>query len=477
MFLSMYFPLVSALVGEHIPQDILNEVLEGCIPVACSHLGRRTEVSGACNGVITQMLADLQLVQGLEADAEDTYRNVQRLLRPSKNAARIASSRNAGWQALYRYRFDISMSCFVRTSNDPDITDEKFVEALFGTLCVAFELGHHHEVVHILNSIRATVMERLSDKPESKEWKELIDVLKYDIEFQRELRAHPKLSDHAYWTTDIFNGPISQSLQDRFWSSSTPAVSRSELLATRVTFLNNLRRLRDGDIAVTQSLLDHITYAGEQGQVDYQRAVRVEIALASLISNEVHLADTVLAPLSIEQKELAGRRQVESLYCVSKTRQLQGRADDSMRLYCSYAAAAMERLRISTWAMLPGNRRDTAWSDDVAARLPPKYRRAYRYLLENLDQKDLSITDVAAGIGVTERALQMAFKNYLGVTPTEIIRQRRMEKIRAELKSESVNDEYGVFDVAKRWGVKSRSTLSTGYRRHFNETPSDTRKR
>jgi hypothetical protein len=192
MFLSMYFPLVSALSGEHIPKVILNEIKCGHIPAACSHLARCAEVSG-CSGVISQTLADLHLIRGLEVDAEDTYRTVQRLMRSSKNDARIASSRNAGWQALYRYRLDTSMSCFARTSNDPDITDEKFVEALFGTLCVAFELGHLHEVVHILKNIHTTVTERLSGKAEADEWKELIDVLKFDIAFQRELRMHPKL--------------------------------------------------------------------------------------------------------------------------------------------------------------------------------------------------------------------------------------------------------------------------------------------
>ncbi|NIF99764.1 hypothetical protein F3J18_31625, partial [Burkholderia sp. Ax-1720] len=41
--------------------------------------------------------------------------------------------------------------------------------------------------------------------------------------------------------------------------------------------------------------------------------------------------------------------------------------------------------------------------DDVSARLPAKYRRAYRYVLDNLDRADLSVREIATQIGVTER--------------------------------------------------------------------------
>ena len=79
--------------------------------------------------------------------------------------------------------------------------------------------------------------------------------------------------------------------------------------------------------------------------------------------------------------------------------------------------------------------------------------------------------------GVTERALQSAFKNSLGATPTEIIRQQRMARIHAALQSGGAQSEQGVLDVASKWGVQNRSTLVNGYRRQFNEAPSETLKR
>lgn len=112
--------------------------------------------------------------------------------------------------------------------------------------------------------------------------------------------------------------------------------------------------------------------------------------------------------------------------------------------------------------------------DDIGTRLPARYRRAYRYLLDNLERKDLSIREIAAQVGVTDRALQSAFKTSLGSTPTEIIRRLRMERIRAELEADDSAHEQGILATAVKWGVSNRSTLVNSYRREFNESPSDT---
>jgi AraC-like DNA-binding protein len=112
--------------------------------------------------------------------------------------------------------------------------------------------------------------------------------------------------------------------------------------------------------------------------------------------------------------------------------------------------------------------------DEVGARLPARYRRAYRYLLANLERKDLSIREIAAQIGVTERALQSAFKASLGATPTEIVRRLRMERMRADLEQTAAARADGVLATAVKWGVSSRSTLVSRYRRQFDELPSQT---
>ncbi|MGN6669126.1 MAG: helix-turn-helix domain-containing protein, partial [Trinickia sp.] len=108
-----------------------------------------------------------------------------------------------------------------------------------------------------------------------------------------------------------------------------------------------------------------------------------------------------------------------------------------------------------------------------SSRLPGKYRRAYRYMMDNLDQRDLSVREIASHIGVTERAIQAVFKNTLGLSPSQLIRRQRMERIRRNLVDED-GVVTSVLDVAKKWGVGHRSTLVNSYRQFFNETPSET---
>src|ERR1700742_238699 len=158
--------------------------------------------------------------------------------------------------------------------------------------------------------------------------------------------------------------------------------------------------------------------------------------------------------------------------------QQQMRTQEFATLYGRYALASIQHVRADS-VSLPSAAPEAAQSrsapraDDVSARLPAKYRRAYRYLMDNLDQKDLSVREVASQIGVTERAMQGAFRKHLGLSPSELIRRQRMERIREELLDDDA-PVARVLDVAKKWGVQHRSTLINGYRSVFNEAPSET---
>lgn len=111
-------------------------------------------------------------------------------------------------------------------------------------------------------------------------------------------------------------------------------------------------------------------------------------------------------------------------------------------------------------------------SDDVSARLPARYRRAYQYMQANLDQNDLSVQDIADIIDVSARALQQAFKKYLGESPTEVLRRRRIEHVHGALLH--VSNDTLIMDVAKKFGIKNRTTLTSEYRKLYAELPSRT---
>lgn len=52
-----------------------------------------------------------------------------------------------------------------------------------------------------------------------------------------------------------------------------------------------------------------------------------------------------------------------------------------------------------------------------------------------------------------------------------------MERIREALIDHADAGDQRVLETARRWGVQSRSTLVTGYRKQFREAPSETLER
>ncbi|MET5021519.1 AraC family transcriptional regulator, partial [Burkholderia pseudomallei] len=69
------------------------------------------------------------------------------------------------------------------------------------------------------------------------------------------------------------------------------------------------------------------------------------------------------------------------------------------------------------------------------------------------------VREIAAEIGVTDSALQNALKIYLGRSPRELIRSRRMERIRTEVVDFALTGERNVLEGGRRWGVQSGSSL------------------
>jgi AraC-like DNA-binding protein len=478
MFSSLYFPIVSTLSCAGAPRIQLDMLREGRVAEAVSHAHRCAVQcdEGADASGCMQLQADLQTMLGIEVDAEDSYREAQKLMRASRRDVRVASCRNAGWQAFFRQRFGTAMSCFMRLVDDDKLDTQQAMEGRFGALCVVMEMGQHHEAAQLLDELD-TLMEE-ADVDDAPLWRELVDTLRYDLACQLELRTAAQLADHVYWQSGLMTsiGARSSSVVDE------DAVSRvrSPLLRARIEYLDALRRLAHAQAGAMESAVAHLNWTIANGLHAYQYAVRLEIALASLAGGAPQLAETMLAPVTADLRAAQDHRHLEYLYCLAKTRAAQGREDESAQLYRRYALAAMQTLREAAPMLAPlahRARRTPPQLDDVSARLPAKYRRAYRYLMDNLERSDLSVREVAAEIGVTERALQSAFRNSLGSTPTEIIRQKRMERIRSDLQRDALHGEHSVLTAANRWGVQNRSTLVNGYRRQFNEAPSDTLKR
>ncbi|MFF0488568.1 AraC family transcriptional regulator [Nocardia sp. NPDC004068] len=84
---------------------------------------------------------------------------------------------------------------------------------------------------------------------------------------------------------------------------------------------------------------------------------------------------------------------------------------------------------------------------------------------------DISTAELAARAGVTARALQLGFRDALGMSPSAYVRAVRLDRVRDELCSGRATS---VSDAAMRWGFFHLGRFAQQYRERFGELPSET---
>ncbi|CAN7583429.1 helix-turn-helix transcriptional regulator [Trinickia sp. LjRoot230] len=482
MFPALYFPLVAAQGMRCSPAAFLDKVREGNLNAASAYANRWADEDpqNADLPWLLQLHADMLSTLGIGDEAEEQYRRAQKLIRAPRQAMRAASCRNAGWQALFRHRLTTALSCFARVMEETGIDPLLIFDARVGIICALHQLGHPRDAINHLDELGAFV--ETMDESDAVRLRDVVTTLRYDLAVQHELRSAAPLGDHVYWHSETADGMAAVPEAGEGIAARESAALRVEvpLLRQRIDYLRDIRALVRGERTAMESIARHLQWAQQAGLHEYVRTTRLEAVLAVLACAAPQLAETLIEPLHrLDHATSTGHRQLEYLYCVAKLRQVQGRAPESMQFYSRYALLSMQCLRADAHAIAPFVSRTTRRPpqlDDVGARLPAKYRRAYRYMQENLDRADLSVRELAIEIGVTERALQTAFKNFLGLSPTELIRRQRMERIRAELEDPFTTDR-NILGAANKWGVQNRSTLVSSYRKQFNEAPSETLER
>lgn len=475
MFSTIYFAASSALVSVDTPSDITSKILNGQFIEAAHRaaLLADTDAAHAQPGYAQlQIYGDLELLLGRHEEAEETYRRAQKTIRQQRDTLRIASCRNTGWQAFFRNQFNVALSCFKRIGEERAATPLQRLDSLVGATLVSFHLGCVRAACNRLAELAA-----LAAAHHDRRWTQLVEALRRDLFAQHTLYSSERLADHIYWRSVLAEFEPSEAPQRVGW----PAVATLPLLDERLRHLERLVALADERTCGNEGLKEYVSWSRKAGLHDYHRCLCLEITLAAIAGRATSLAEAMLdaSGAAASQGAQHARWYLDYLYCRSKVMQQQLRTQEFAQFYGRYALASIQHVRADSISM-PAVAADsmqaartTQRSDDVSARLPAKYRRAYRYLMDNLDQKDLSVREVASHVGVTERAMQAAFKNHLGLSPSELIRRQRMERIRDDL----IDDDTPVarvLDVANKWGVRHRSTLINGYRRVFQETPSET---
>jgi AraC-like DNA-binding protein len=308
----------------------------------------------------------------------------------------------------------------------------------------------------------------------------MVDLMRLGVEVSVRLRSTEELSDHDHYAANR-----TSSVHPRADAELAGELARAcvrfgadSLDGHRAAQLRAMLCSGSGSAQWLQMLQDELAWIRTRGLQGMEASFRLEAGLACLGARNSVGAAEFLKPLTFDEQRLVRHRYaVELEYCLSKLHAHHGRHSDALRYYKLYSCGTLESLRSdSANVRAPRCLASVAprrASDSIESRLPARYRRAYRYLIDHLDRPELSVRQVAAQIGVTERALQLAFHKHLGMTPAEVIRQRRMEHIHADLTAAGAED--GVLEVAARWGVTNRSTLAHRYRQMYAQTPTDTR--
>jgi len=87
----------------------------------------------------------------------------------------------------------------------------------------------------------------------------------------------------------------------------------------------------------------------------------------------------------------------------------------------------------------------------------------------------ITVSDVAAQLGVSLRSLQGGFRHWRATTPNAFLRQARLRLVRGELARSGADT--NVTTVALRYGFSHLGRFSAYYRSAFGETPSATLRR
>lgn len=97
------------------------------------------------------------------------------------------------------------------------------------------------------------------------------------------------------------------------------------------------------------------------------------------------------------------------------------------------------------------------------------FRRADQFMVDHI-VADLSILDVATQVGVSRRAMELAFERCAGISPAKFWKILRLNQVRRLLES----GHCGVAEAASVSGLGHLGRLSAEYRALFDELPSVT---
>ncbi|CAB4713040.1 unannotated protein [freshwater metagenome] len=119
------------------------------------------------------------------------------------------------------------------------------------------------------------------------------------------------------------------------------------------------------------------------------------------------------------------------------------------------------------------------YSESIGTSVEPAAPRSVRLAMaacESNPQEPLTVTDMARIAGVSIRSLQDGFKKYVGMSPTDYLRNVRLSRVREELLS-GRGFESSIAEVAFAYGFTHLGRFAKTYHERFGELPSETNRK
>lgn len=455
---------------------ILRGRLEDAVNIGTRRLWRATPDADALQrSLLVQMVARTLFALGREQEAQEMLQDVRKLYgQVSRQWLRWCTSLDQGWTFLCLNRPGRAIECFRAIVDDACAPPELVVEAMNCQADALQALGECRRALALVSSAAARC-----EAHGFAQLAPLIECHRLELAAVQLARRSDELSDHA----------LATSYRERANALPAPAALRRELAEQEHALVDHglvAHRLQHLQLMITSAcgvsdagrLAECLAWLKERRLAGLESNARIESAMALLAGGASRAAFDMLGTLAqSETQARQSRYSMDLQYCRSKLLQTQGQMGDSLAAYKQHVEQAFYVLKrdFNQAALVTPAEADAEGGDAVRLRLPLKYRGAYQFILDHLPSPDLSVKVVAAQAGVTERSLQMAFRAHLGMTPAELIRRRRMERIRDELQAVGVHGaRTSVQEVAERWGVSNRSTLAQNYRQLYTESPSQT---
>ncbi len=424
-------------MGEQMPRELPGLFVEEKYAEAAAVV--RSAMSGHGTPLriaqLWQLLGDVQLLLGNFEAAEAAHEKSLALVDGHPLLSSM-SCRATGLMMLVRGRLETASRCFVRNLQSPD--EAMRLEAL-ATCALLFREGS------MLREATSFAMQLLDAASSMRHdgWHHLAHTLARDIGVYRELLISPRLRDHVYWQAAASTPPPPVTLSPGIAANVSPPLR--SILDRRQRQLTQLLAVGRGEVppAKIEEFATSVPMKWPSGAAWSARMNLQELALAALAGGQPAAASRLLArvPATVsnigQSAPIAGvvrPAQIEFAYCMAKSMMERGQPTEGLALYRKYLKIAMDTIRSLAATLnqlhesVPRVTDATApvpLDDDPASLLPQRYRRAYEYLRQHHGREDLSVHEIAASIGVSERALQMRFKSALGISPREAIRQLR----------------------------------------------------